>query len=85
MGRVRRSTGPSSMAPVGHRGMGPPGTAAERAAGARLGSARLHRGRLSREPGLPLLPAELKGLLSAGAVPTARLPAPDPPGATRPP
>lgn len=39
MGRVRRSTGPSSMVPAGHRGMGPPGTAAERAAGARLGSA----------------------------------------------
>lgn len=37
MGLVRRSTGPSSMAPAGHRGMGPPGTAAERVAGARLG------------------------------------------------
>lgn len=37
MGLVRRSTGPSSMAPAGHRGMGPPGTAAERAAGAQLG------------------------------------------------
>ncbi|XP_045701189.1 cyclin-dependent kinase inhibitor 1C-like [Phyllostomus hastatus] len=63
--------------------MGPPGTAAGRAAGAQFGSAAPRE----VEPGAgtsPLPLAELKGLLSVGAVPAARLHAPGPPGATHP-
>lgn len=73
LGRVRRSTGPSSMAPAGHRGIGPPGDAGA--------CGELSTGRRSRRAaGLPLPPTELKGLLSVGAAPASRLPAPGPPG-----